>query len=91
MAMGIRKCGADRILRLFNWTEIDKAMLTQLQYGNECGETTSLASKKLFKHMCFMFELFFAAVALVLSKRSQKKPGSCGGPTTFNILPVREL
>jgi hypothetical protein len=32
MAMGMRKCDADRILRLFNWTEIDEAMLLQKKY-----------------------------------------------------------
>jgi hypothetical protein len=37
MAMGMRKCDADRILRIFNWTEIDEAMLTQLSYRIEGG------------------------------------------------------
>jgi hypothetical protein len=47
-----RKCDADRILWLFNWTEIDEAMLTQLPYRSEGGG--SLASKK-YTHVCFMF------------------------------------
>jgi hypothetical protein len=51
MAMGMRKCDADRILRLFNWTEIDEAMLTQLPYKSEGGG--SLASKK-YKHVCLV-------------------------------------
>jgi hypothetical protein len=67
---GMRKCDADRILRLFNWTEIDEAMLTKLQYRSEGGG--SLASKK-YKHMCFMFELFFA-VALQPSKNITNNP-----------------
>jgi hypothetical protein len=66
----MRKCDADRILRLFKWTEIDEAMLTQLQYRSEGGG--SLASKK-YKHMCFMFELFFA-VALEPSKNITNNP-----------------
>jgi hypothetical protein len=70
MAMGMRKCDADRILRLFNWTEIDEAMLTQLPYRSEGGG--SLASKK-YKHVCFMFELFFA-VALEPSKNITNNP-----------------
>jgi hypothetical protein len=70
MAMGKRKCDADRILRLLNWTEIDEAMLTQLPYRSEGGE--SLASKK-YKHVCFMFELFFA-VALEPSKNITNNP-----------------
>jgi hypothetical protein len=57
LAMGMRKCDVERIMRLFNWTEIDEAMLTQLSYRIEGGG--SLASKK-YKHVCFMFELFFA-------------------------------
>jgi hypothetical protein len=70
MAMGMRKCDADRILPLFNWTEIDEAMLTQLSYRSEGGG--SLASKK-YKHVCFMFELFFA-VALEPSKNITNNP-----------------
>jgi hypothetical protein len=57
MAMGMRKCDVDRILRLFNWTEIDEAMLTQLPYRGEGGG--SLALKKN-KHVCFVNERFFA-------------------------------
>jgi hypothetical protein len=57
MAMGMRKCDTDRIFPIFNWTEIDEAMLTQSPYRSEGGE--SLALKKN-KHACFMFELFLA-------------------------------
>jgi hypothetical protein len=49
MAMGMRKCDVDRILQLFNWTEIDEAMLTQIPNGSEGGLT--LASKE-YKHAC---------------------------------------
>jgi hypothetical protein len=51
MAVGMRKCDAGRILRLFNWTEIDEALLTQLPYKSEGGG--SLASKK-YKHVCLV-------------------------------------
>jgi hypothetical protein len=57
MAMGMRKCDADKILQLFNWTEIDEAKLTQIPYRSE--SEGSLASKK-YEHARFMFELFFA-------------------------------
>jgi hypothetical protein len=50
MAVGrMRKCDANRILQLFNWTKIDEAMLTKLPYRSEGG--LSLASKK-YINMC---------------------------------------
>jgi hypothetical protein len=68
IAMGMRKSDCSRIIQLFNWTEIDEAMLTQLPYRSEGGG--SLASKK-YRHACFMmFEMFFA-VALEYNKKSQ--------------------
>jgi hypothetical protein len=70
MAMGMRKCDADRFLHLFNWTEIDEATLTQLPYRSEGGG--SLASKK-YELVCFMFELFFA-VALEPRKNITNNP-----------------
>jgi hypothetical protein len=70
MAMGMRKCDANRIMWLLNWTEIDEVMSTQLPYRSEGGGR--LASKK-YKHVCFMFELFFA-VALEPSKNITNNP-----------------
>jgi hypothetical protein len=60
-----------RIIQLFNWTEIDEAMLTQLPYRSEGGG--SLASKKYTQACFMMFELFFA-VALKPSKNIPKTP-----------------
>jgi hypothetical protein len=71
MAMGMRKCDADRILWIFNWTEIDEAMLKQLPYRSEGGG--SLASKKN-KHECFMFELFLAVALERTSQRTTQEP-----------------
>jgi hypothetical protein len=68
MAVGMRKCDAGRILRLFNWTEIDEALLTQLPYKSEGGG--SLASKTC---VLSMLELFFAA-ALEPSKNITNNP-----------------
>jgi hypothetical protein len=71
--MGMRKSDCDRILvQLFYWTEIDEAILvTQLPYRSEGGG--SLASKK-YKYVCFMFELFFAGVALDPIKNITNNP-----------------
>jgi hypothetical protein len=73
IAMGMRKSDCDRILvQLFYWTEIDEAILvTQLPYRSEGGG--SLASKK-YKYVCFMFELFFAGVALDPIKNITNNP-----------------
>ena len=70
MAMGMRKSDCSRSLRLFNWTEINETMLAKLPYRNDDGG--SLVSKK-YKHVCFMFELFFA-VALEPSKNITNNP-----------------
>jgi hypothetical protein len=59
----MRKCDPEIILPLFNWTEIDETMLTQLTYRNEV--VRGLVSKKYKYVVYFMFELFFA-VALVV-------------------------
>jgi hypothetical protein len=68
-AMQMSDCS--RILQLFNWTEIDEAMLTQLPYRSEGGG--SLSSKE-YKHVCFMDELFFAVALEAAQQEHHKKP-----------------
>ena len=55
--MGFAKLDKAALTDLFQWTESDEAHLSKLSYGDNQGGT--LVDKK-FKHICYMFELFFA-------------------------------
>ncbi|KAG7368491.1 hypothetical protein IV203_031234 [Nitzschia inconspicua] len=57
LGLGVRKADRARVLALFKWTEIDEAHLGKLSYGD--GRAGTFDFKK-YKHICFMFELFFA-------------------------------
>lgn len=70
LGLGMRKCDRARVLQLFSWTSIDEAHLGDLPYGDRRGGTLDF---KKYKHICFMFELFFA-VALEPSKNITENP-----------------
>ncbi|KAG7368562.1 hypothetical protein IV203_031305 [Nitzschia inconspicua] len=71
--LGVRKADRARVILLFKWTEIDEAHLTNLSYGD--GRAGTLEFKK-YKHICFIFELFFA-VALEPSRNITENPSTC--------------
>jgi hypothetical protein len=57
MGMGVKKQGKHKLLKLFNWKEAVKSHLSQLSLGPHQAETLG---DKHCKHVCYMFELFFA-------------------------------
>ena len=57
LALGFSKSDRAAVVDLFQWTDIDEAHLSNLKYGDNQGG--HLGDKK-FKHICYMFELFFA-------------------------------
>lgn len=57
VAMGMRKADNSKILQLFQWTEADKTNIDGLKYGDNAAGTLPF---KQYKHLCYMFELFFA-------------------------------
>ena len=61
LGLGMKKSVRARILQLFQWTQIDKAHLEKLSYGDNMAGTLDF---KKYKHICFMFELFFAVCIL---------------------------
>ena len=69
-ALGIKKTDRSRILELFQWSEIDEAHLSKLSYAESGAGTLEF---KKYKHLCYMFELFFA-VCLEPSKNVTENP-----------------
>jgi hypothetical protein len=70
LAVGFAHSDKAALVDLFQWRETDEAYLSKLSYGDNQGGT--LVDKK-FKHICYMFELFFA-ICIEPSKNTTQNP-----------------
>ena len=70
LGLGMKKSDRSKVLQLFQWTEIDEAHLNSLSYGDNRGGTLDF---KKYKHICYMFELFFA-LAIEPSRNITENP-----------------